>query len=265
MSDAITTSTWFDFAAGPGKVSSPAPGESPALWFVDSVRRADAAVPAGSTMLDAEELRRATLFHREADRVAYVAAHVALRVLLGAYLGLAPHCVQLVREACPLCGRAHGRPAVAGNEVYFSLSHSKGLALVAVAAQPVGTDVEKMPSVATAEHIAAALHPREAAEIRVLPENEQPAACARVWVRKEAYLKGLGTGLGRDPALDYLGTASAPASLPGWRVTDLVAPPGFAAAVAAPEEELADPPAPTALFAHPDPPGAHRPETLANE
>jgi 4'-phosphopantetheinyl transferase len=53
-----------------------------------------------------------------------------------------------------------------------------------------------------------------------------------LWTRKEAYLKGLGTGLGRDLALDYLGTAAPELRPPDWHVADLPMPPGHAAAFA---------------------------------
>lgn len=61
-----------------------------------------------------------------------------------------------------------------------------------------------------------------------MPPEGCPTAFARLWARKEAYLKGLGTGFGRDIAAD-----DVRGDLPGWCVTDLPAGPGHAAAVAA--------------------------------
>ncbi|MFD3572206.1 4'-phosphopantetheinyl transferase superfamily protein [Streptomyces sp. NPDC058667] len=56
---------------------------------------------------------------------------------------------------------------------------------------------------------------------------------ARLWTRKEAYLKALGTGLSRHPRIDYLGSdlRRRPAR---WAVLDLPAGPGHAAAIAVP-------------------------------
>lgn len=226
--------TELDLASGPGELRLPAPGDPPALWTVDAVRHAASAALAAPAVLDHEELRRAASFRREHDRATYLVAHMALRVLLGAQLGLPPRRVTLVREACPLCDEAHGRPGVAEGGLHFSLSHGRHLALLAFSAEPVGADVEEVPSADTAAEIAGALHPREAAELGRLPRAERPAACARIWARKEAYLKGIGTGLARDPSLDYLGAAPGPATVAQWRVVDVAAPPGFAAAVAAP-------------------------------
>ncbi|MET9427114.1 4'-phosphopantetheinyl transferase superfamily protein [Streptomyces sp. NPDC003036] len=85
----------------------------------------------------------------------------------------------------------------------------------------------------TCRGVRSALQPAEARELAALPEAERPAAFARAWVRKEAYLKGIGTGLGRSPSLDYVGTGPDPADgPPGWRVSDVVVPEDFTAAVA---------------------------------
>lgn len=229
--------TELDLASDLGEVPPPIPGDLPALWTVDAVRHAASAAVEAPAVLDEEEHRRVAGFRRGRDRSTYLVAHVALRKLLGAQLKLAPHRVTLHREACPLCDEAHGRPAVDGGELHFSLSHSRNLVLLAFCTEPVGADVEEMPSARTAAQITGALHPREAAELDRLPRTERPSACARVWVRKEAYLKGIGTGLARDPSLDYLGAAPGPVALAQWRVVDVAVPPGYAAAVAAPTGE----------------------------
>ncbi|WP_234332527.1 4'-phosphopantetheinyl transferase superfamily protein [Streptomyces sp. NRRL S-87] len=239
-----------------------------ALWRLDTTRTRVGGRPVGDALLDAAERDRAARFVRPADRERYRAAHVGLRVLLGAYLGLAPEAVPLVREACPVCGGPHGRPAigsvvggdasaggggvagagsagdVAGGSagdagLHFSLSHSGDTALVAVARVPVGVDVEELPDAAVLADLLLALHPLEAAELGALPEADRPAAVARLWCRKEAYLKGTGTGLSEGLADPYIGTGPGPVRLPGWTVRTTTAPPGYAAAVA-----LADPTGP---------------------
>lgn len=187
--------------------------------------------------LDAEELRRARSFVRPADRRRYTAAHVALRRVLAAHLGVPPDRIPLRRAPCVRCGGPHGRPvlAPAHGGTYFSLTHTRGLVLVALAASPVGVDAEAMPSAETAEACRSALHPAERAELAALPEAERTGAFGRLWTRKEAYLKGLGTGLNRSPAADYLGErtdAAAPARPRGWLVRNVPARPGTSAAAA---------------------------------
>jgi 4'-phosphopantetheinyl transferase len=184
------------------------------------------------SVLDEQEQQRAARFVHDRDRRSYLSAHLALRHLLGRHLNLAPGELAFAREPCPLCDEPHGRPVVAGAgpAVHFSLSHSGELVLLGIAGAPVGVDVEEVPEEQVAADLSSRLHPAEQAEIAAA---EQPRlAFARVWARKEAYLKGIGTGLPRGLAVDYLGgTGLAP--LPaGWSVLDVPVPVGYAAAVA---------------------------------
>ncbi|MFJ9175480.1 4'-phosphopantetheinyl transferase family protein [Streptomyces sp. NPDC102360] len=211
----------------------PASG-STRLWLVTT---APGSAPPGDGVgvLDAEEARRAAAFRFERHRVRYIAAHLALRGILGERLGRAPSDVRFTRLACPGCGGPHGRPALADTPgPHFSLSHSGDLALVALAPAPVGADVEELPSAEVAEELTAVLHPRERAELAALagPE-ERRLAVARAWVRKEAYLKGLGTGLSRGTDRDYVGAlADSPGAPDGWSLRDVPMPEGYTAAVA---------------------------------
>ncbi|MFJ3582084.1 4'-phosphopantetheinyl transferase family protein [Streptomyces sp. NPDC090127] len=217
----------------PGRepLSPPAPGEAPHVWLV---RAPEVDVPAERLgVLDARELETVRGFRSAADRRTYAAVHVALREVLGVYLGGNPRDVPLVRRPCPQCGEAHGRPAVEGDPVHFSLSHSDGLGLLAFAASPVGVDVERLPTPETVAEVAPMLHPREVEELAALSPADRPPAFARTWARKEAYLKGLGTGLGRGLALDYVGSAEpCGARLPDWRIADVPVDPTHAGAVA---------------------------------
>lgn len=172
-------------------------------------------------------------FHFDRDRDRYAVAHVALRRLLGAYLVIPPEEVALTRGACPLCAEPHGRPEVAGNPLHFSLSHSGDLALLGFAATPVGVDTEQVPAPKVVKELAGSLHPRETAELAALPYGDRPVAFARAWARKEAYLKGTGTGLAVSPAADYVGTGALPgAQPPGWKLADVPVGGTHAAAVA---------------------------------
>ncbi|GAA2328040.1 4'-phosphopantetheinyl transferase superfamily protein [Streptomyces kunmingensis] len=208
----------------------PGPGGA-RLWLVHT----DAGTGDGAGVLDADERRRAAAFRFDRHRVRYVAAHVALRHILGDRLGRAPESLRFVRQPCPGCGELHGRPALAeAPDVHFSLSHSGDLALVALAAAPVGADVEELTGPSVADELTAVLHPRERAELAALQSpSERALAMARTWVRKEAYLKGLGTGLSRATDLDYVGTLTGSPGAPGgWSLWDVPVPEGYAAAVA---------------------------------
>ncbi|MGW1773482.1 4'-phosphopantetheinyl transferase family protein [Streptomyces sp. NPDC002104] len=217
----------------PSAVQPPPPAASTAVWLVDTDDRDRAAARLAQEVLDPAEQQRAAAFKREEDRRRYVASHVALRVLLGSRLDLPPGRVRITRAPCPSCGGPHGRPVSGDGPVHFSLSHSGRLALIALGPVPVGADVETLPAASAVAELAGQLHPREAAELEALAPEERPAAFGRVWVRKEAYLKGLGIGLARGLALDYVGTGDTPSMGPqGWSLTNVAVPPGFTAAVA---------------------------------
>jgi 4'-phosphopantetheinyl transferase len=189
--------------------------------------------PLDVSLLDADERRRAAALRRPADRELYAAAHTALRRVLGAYLGVEPAAVELVRLPCPLCAGPHGRPAVAGGAgPHFSLSHTDGLALLAFADRPVGADIEKLPAPGTVADATTSLHPQEQAELAALPAVDRSLAFARCWTRKEACLKGTGEGLaGGGVASLLVGTGPAPRDVRGWTVRDVTVPEGYAAAV----------------------------------
>ncbi|MFI8960828.1 4'-phosphopantetheinyl transferase family protein [Streptomyces sp. NPDC053493] len=186
--------------------------------------------------LDARERERAAAFVRPVDRALYTAAHLALRTVLGGLLGERPGDLVFTREPCPCCGAPHGRPALAARgtaatappPLHFSLSHTRGRVLIATAPVPVGADVELRPGPEAVRDLLSVLHPGERAEVEAVAHPvRRAAAFGRIWARKEAYLKGLGTGLGRATTLDDLSGEPA-----GWTVDDLDAGPDHHAAVA---------------------------------
>ncbi|MFF7261188.1 4'-phosphopantetheinyl transferase family protein [Streptomyces sp. NPDC008159] len=187
--------------------------------------------------LDESERRRAKTFRRPADRALYIAAHIALRRLLGAYLRLPAADVRFRRADCPRCGGPHGRPVLSDagpGAPHFSLSHSRGAVLVGVARTPVGVDIEGLPRPERVEVCRSALHPQERRELDDVPASDRPACFARLWARKEAYLKGTGVGVGGWTSEVYLGDEGpdAPPRPPGWSVLDVRCGPDHAAAAA---------------------------------
>jgi 4'-phosphopantetheinyl transferase len=156
--------------------------------------------------------------------------HVAVRLVLGELTGSAPESLRFERR-CGHCGRAgHGKPHLADrSDLDFSLSHSGGLALIAVArGRRVGADVERVrPRTDVLAIARGSLSARERQAIASEgTDGARRAAFFRCWTRKEAYLKALGVGLagGLDADPDEAG---------GWQVSTLPVAPGYAAAVAA--------------------------------
>ncbi|MDI3419362.1 4'-phosphopantetheinyl transferase family protein [Streptomyces luteolus] len=190
--------------------------------------------PDDLALLDADEQARAAGLRRPADRRLYVTAHALLRRLLGARLDRDPAGLSFVRAPCAGCGAPHGRPALPGTPVHFSLSHSGEYALIGLADRPVGVDLEALADDAVIDDLSASLHPREHTELSALPPGpSRTAAFARCWTRKEACLKGTGEGLTEEGLRDTLvGTGPTPHPLPGWALADVHLPEGYAGACA---------------------------------
>jgi 4'-phosphopantetheinyl transferase len=183
--------------------------------------------------LDPDERRRAAALRRPEDRRRFVAAHLLLRQLLARRLGMEPQQLTFRRDPCPNCGGPHGRPAVNVpahlKSTQFSLSHSGDVVLIGIACAPIGVDVEQVPPDRTVSEVAGVLHPEERREIETAPAELRRSAFARIWARKEAYLKGVGIGIGGDLSADNLAGDGAPS---GWSVVEVPAGDGYAAAVA---------------------------------
>ena len=158
-------------------------------------------------------------------------ARRALTQVLASHLGTEPDAIRIERAPCVHCGEPHGKPYLAepaGHDLRFNLSHTRGLALVALAhGREVGVDVEAVRPGRRAQGIADRWFTQ--AEADALRAADDPDALFfRLWARKEAYLKataeGYLGGLGRFDAL-------AP-ELPGWEFHDVDAGEGYAAALA---------------------------------
>ena len=140
------------------------------------------------------ELVRARSFRFEADRRRFVVSHIALRSILGLYLGFAP--VDVPFDVGP-----YGKPRVASRKgsapLRFNLSHSDELALLAVSMQrEVGVDVEFVRPISSLDHLAALFFSAyERETLKRMPPERQLEAFLRCWTRKEAYLKGCGDGI----------------------------------------------------------------------
>lgn len=160
-----------------------------------------------------DERARAMVDRRRAAE--FLAGRRALRGLVAEVAGLDPDRV-LPRYECPDCGVGeHGSPGFAAREdgdgglvsavpMAASASRAGGWGLFAV--EPVGDDAGRaigVDLVAVAEfHRTIPEAAFSAAERRHLRRAGQPAiAAARLWARKEALLKALGTGLRADPAM----------------------------------------------------------------
>lgn len=124
-----------------------------------------------------------------ADRCLGLAASLLLRRCLAA-LGIDAGKERIDRDA-------GGRPYLPDRPgCHFNLSHSGRRAACVVGETPVGVDVEAIPEGGRLP-VDLVLHPAERAWFSACQDG--PRQFARLWTRKEAYLKATGTGLGVDP------------------------------------------------------------------
>jgi 4'-phosphopantetheinyl transferase len=198
-----------------------------------TVRTFPTVVDGDLALLDEAERAAAARFVRTADRLRYVGAHVALRLVLAEETGLAAGSLAFRRAPCPGCGGPHGRPELVQGGPAFSLTHAGEYAMVATTSVPgraVGVDLEQShDDPRLVDDLAVSLHASEREELDLLDAAERPAAVVRCWVRKEAVLKALGTGIAAGVDTTCVGTGVRPVRA---GVADVAAPEGYVAAVA---------------------------------
>ena len=157
------------------------------LWCLplpSSVADRDVAV------ISMEEHRRAARLHRESDRIAFLAARVALRRCLSTWLGRPP-------EAIRIEDRRGSKPAFPDltQDTDVSLSHGPGRMLIAICeGARVGIDLEQVAPVDLdlAELVCST---RELAALMALASEDRGRAFTRMWTRKEAITKAIGVGM----------------------------------------------------------------------
>lgn len=157
-----------------------------------------------------ERARMRALRHAE-DQAAFLSAHVLTRHLVAGVTGAQPERVVLW-ATCDRCGGPHGAPRVTVDGVdgrHVTISRCREAVVVAVSSARIGVDVEALGRTRTglAE---AALSRTELELLEQVPAGERDDVLTRWWVRKEAVLKAIGTGLDVDPRIVEVAGPSTP-------------------------------------------------------
>ena len=143
--------------------------------------------------LTPDERTRSARFKFERDRQRFIVARGVLRDLLGRYLQTQPGQIRFVYNAF---GKPDLSPEFA-NRLTFNLSHSAGLAVIAIAtASDVGIDLEYIRAESDYADIARRFF--SAAEVDyliALPSHLSAEGFFSCWTKKEAYVKACGEGL----------------------------------------------------------------------
>lgn len=173
-------------------------------------------------ILSVDERERAGRFRFQRDRDRFVVARGLLRAILGRYLD--QDSARLRFQYGPA-----GKPSLdmgpEADSIRFNLSHSRGLALYALArGREVGIDLEAIRPDMGWEPIARSfLSASEVTALLALPRDLRARAFFFCWTRREALAKALGEGIGQP---------SEQPDPPGWSIWDLDPGPGYAAALA---------------------------------
>jgi 4'-phosphopantetheinyl transferase len=210
------------------------------VWRVD-LDRAGLSTDSSVAILSPDEAERAARFRFPRDRQRFVAGRVALRRLLGEYLGRPP-------ETLRFAYGPNGKPALARNlgdpDHAFNLANSDSWALIACTlGRPLGVDLEAIRPIPDLDGLARqCLTPAELADWHALPPQDQLDAFYRIWARKESYLKVRGGGLSISltatcvtfdpyPIPRMLDLRGLPEDERHYSSVDLVTVPGYTAAL----------------------------------
>lgn len=145
-------------------------------------------------LLSADERQRHARFHFARDRRQFIITRALMRCVLSLYQP------DVRPESWRFGYNAYGKPHIlngAGEKLCFNLSHTQGRAVLAVAAgRRVGVDIEWCgKDVEMLELAEQFFSPGEAAMLRRASDTQRRNLFFQLWTLKEAYLKGLGTGL----------------------------------------------------------------------
>jgi 4'-phosphopantetheinyl transferase len=159
--------------------------------------------------LTTDERVRAERYGVARARQQFVVGRGLLRRMLGDCLGIAPLEV-------PITYAGAGKPALAESHagLHFNVTHTDGLALIALARRPVGIDVERVRPVADPEGLVGRFFSAAEREVFLaLPSELRPAGFFRGWTCKEAVIKAAGLSVAYLDGFDVELHPGRPAAL----------------------------------------------------
>lgn len=145
-------------------------------------------------LLTPDEHERMARLIFDRDRQRFLLTRALVRTMLSRYAPVAPADWRFIANV-------HGRPEIADRradvpDLRFNISHTDGLVACAVTiGREVGVDVEHIGRRLIHDIAARFFAPREVADLRALPEDEQARVFFDYWTLKEAYIKARGFGL----------------------------------------------------------------------
>ena len=160
------------------------------LWRIE-LSRFSAQLSTLEPLLSADEKERAARFHGVLTRERYIVARALLRKILHLYIKISP-------KKIVFSYGEKGKPFLSNNNhaLYFNLSHSHDRMICALSKEgEIGVDIEKVESDFKEKVAQRFFSKEEYAQLEKLPEEERVTTFYRIWSRKEALVKAVGTGL----------------------------------------------------------------------
>lgn len=194
---------------------------------VERLDTSDAAIQRGMALIDDQERIKAARFRFARDAARFIARRSRLREILAAHSGEAP-------RRLSFASGSHGKPVLANGALHFSLSHSHGLIMVAIAQVEVGCDIERIdPALEWRPLADRFFSPGECRALLDMPEAQARRGFFDCWSRKEAYVKAIGLGLSYPlDAFDVsVGREAQLHGQAGWTIADAAPEDGFSGAV----------------------------------
>ncbi len=143
------------------------------------------------SVLDEEELARYRKLIPSAAKQQFILSHYATRIILAYHLNLSPSKVRIYRTS-------NGKPTLDSSyTLYFNLTHSHNLALLAVSStHEVGIDIEYQQRAIEYTSVGKRFFsPLEYRYLQSVDPKQQRPVFFTIWTRKEAFIKALGEGL----------------------------------------------------------------------
>jgi 4'-phosphopantetheinyl transferase len=159
------------------------------LWHLDLEKTPAGWKENGLSLLSADENDRAAKFKRGGDD--YINTRIFMRRILARYTNTNPESLVFYRNP-------YGKPFVRYKDLQFNLSHSRQTAVLAVGTHcHLGIDVESTGERKSILNIAQHyFHADEIAQINQISDpHKMHDYFFQLWTLKEAFLKGLGTGI----------------------------------------------------------------------
>lgn len=161
------------------------------VWLVDLTRPPVSADELFARLTE-EEQARARRYKIAKAREQFAIGRGLLRGLLGEVLGVPPATV-------PLAYLPSKKPILCGESpaLHFNVTHTDGVAVIALARRRVGVDVERVRAIENRDGLVERYFSRaEAIAYRALPERHRHAGFFRGWTTKEAVIKAAGATVG---------------------------------------------------------------------